>query len=388
MSRRIVIIGHTGKGDYGHSLDQAFVGVEGAEIVALADPDAAGRRRFAELTGAGAAYADYREMLAAEKPDIAVIATHEMSGHLEMVLAAAAAGAHVYVEKPLATTLGEVDRMLEACDRAGVLLVMAHPWRGRPQVQQHAIPMIRGGAIGEPRWVRLYGHPSGRPTAHSGAVSGDAWMIDLYPHLFDFACQLCGAPLWCQSLITTDGRPTTPDDLVDGPFGMGPTAGNGVAAQFQFPECTVEFVSYWASRTGWQHGESLPYGAEVHGTAGTLCLPGPTIEGPDLYLHPFTHSRGPTWGNPHPALAGAPQWQVLAHEEVPSRQKWVNAHHRMARSLLDLLDGGQPEYELCIGQAARLLVEMATAVRLAHIRGARVAFPVTEAGNPFESWRP
>ena len=54
-----------------HSLDQAFVGVEGAEIVALADPDAEGRRRFAELTGAPAAYADYREMLAAEKPDIA-----------------------------------------------------------------------------------------------------------------------------------------------------------------------------------------------------------------------------------------------------------------------------------------------------------------------------
>ena len=64
------------------------MGVEGAEIVALADPDAEGRRRHAELTGAPAAYADYREMLAAEKPDIAVIATHEMSGHLQMVLAA------------------------------------------------------------------------------------------------------------------------------------------------------------------------------------------------------------------------------------------------------------------------------------------------------------
>ena len=78
---------------------------------------------------------------------------------------------------------------------------------------------------------------------------------------------------------------------------------------------------------------------------------------------------------------------MLAHEQVEPRQKWVNAHHRMARSLLDLLDGRQPEYELCMGKAARLLVEMATAVRLAHIRGARVTFPVTEAGNPFESWR-
>ena len=78
---------------------------------------------------------------------------------------------------------------------------------------------------------------------------------------------------------------------------------------------------------------------------------------------------------------------MLAHEQVEKRQKWVNAHHRMARSLLDLLDGGQPEYDLCMGQAARVPVEMAIAARLAHIRGARVPFPVTEAGNPFESWR-
>ena len=387
MSRRIAIIGHTGQGDFGHSLEQAFVGVEGAEIVALADPDAEGRRQYAERTGARATYADYREMLAAEKPDIAVLATHEMSGHLQMVLAAAAVGAHVYVEKPLATTLGEVDRMLEACERAGVLLVMAHPWRGRPQIQQHAIPMIRAGEIGEPRWVRLYGHPPAGPNFSLPVAGGDLWMIDLYPHLFDFACQLFGTPLWCQSLITRNGRPATSADLFEGPFGMGPTAGNGIAAQYQFDTCTVEFVSYWAADTAWRHGESLPYGAEVHGTAGTLCLPGPTIEGPDLYLHPYTHPYGPTWGNPHPALLGAPPWQVLAHEQVARRQKWVNAHHRMARSMLDLLDGRQPEYELCLGQAARLTVEMAIAARLAHIRGARVSFPVAETGNPFASWR-
>ena len=68
-------------------------------------------------------------------------------------------------------------------------------------------------------------------------------------------------------------------------------------------------------------------------------------------------------------------------------KEWVNAHHRMARSLLDLLDGKEPEYELCMGKAVRVPVEMAIATRLAHIRGARVPFPVTEPGNPFDSWR-
>ena len=387
MSRRVAIIGHTGAGDYGHSLDQAFVGVDGAEIVALADPDPAGRAEFAQRTGAPTTYADYREMLPAEKPDIAVIATHEMSGHREMVLAAAGQGAHVYVEKPLCTTLGEVDQMLAACDRAGVMLVMAHPWRGRPQIQQQALPMIRDGKIGEPRWARLYGHPSGRPSASYSTCGGDLWMIDLYPHLFDFICQLFGTPLWCQALITQDGRPATPADLFEGPFGMGPTAGNGIVVHYQFESFTAEFSSTWASSTAWEHGESLPYGIVMHGTAGTLCLPGPTYDGPDLYQHRFTHPFGPTWGNPHPTLAGAEPWQVLAHEQVEGLQKWINAHHRMARSLLDTLDGKQPAYELCVGPDARRLVEMAIAARLAHIRGARVSFPVAETGNPFANWR-
>ena len=59
----------------------------------------------------------------------------------------------------------------------------------------------------------------------------------------------------------------------------------------------------------------------------------------------------------------------------------------MARSLLDLLAGGKPEYEPCMGKAVHAPVAMAIAARLARIRGARVPFPVTEPGNPFDSWR-
>ena len=123
MSKRVAIIGETGNGGYGHHFDQAFVSVAGAEIVALADPDEAGREKYMELTGAATGYADYHEMLKTEKPDVVVIAPHELNIHLPMVLAAAEHGAHVYVEKPLAATVGAVDAMMEACENAGVLLV-------------------------------------------------------------------------------------------------------------------------------------------------------------------------------------------------------------------------------------------------------------------------
>ena len=60
---RVGIIGHTGRGNYGHYLDMAFVGVEGAEIVALADPDEAGRQAAVAKTGAPKGYTDYVQML-------------------------------------------------------------------------------------------------------------------------------------------------------------------------------------------------------------------------------------------------------------------------------------------------------------------------------------
>lgn len=75
MSKKVAIIGHTGRGNYGHYLDEAFVGVEGARIVALADPNEAGRQQAIERTGAQEGYADYRQMLETEQIDVTVIAT-------------------------------------------------------------------------------------------------------------------------------------------------------------------------------------------------------------------------------------------------------------------------------------------------------------------------
>lgn len=359
---KIGIIGHTGCGDYGHSLDQAFVGVEGAEIAALADPVEEGRAAALERTGAAKGYALYTDMLAQEKLDIVVLATHEMSNHLAMVLAAAEQGVHVYAEKPLARTPAEVDAMVEACDRAGVLLIMAHPWRGRPEIQRQAIPMIRDGGIGEPRCARMYGF--------GGENGGDQWFIDLYPHFFDFLWQLFGEPSWCQAIITQDGLPARPSDRKEGLFGMGTSAGNGMWAHYQFGGFNAEFESFAGD------GIENPYRIDIHGTEGTLILPGPTQDGPDTYFHP--HS------NPQPF--DDDRWEVLAHERVSGGQKWINAHHRMARSMMDLIEGKKPEYELCHARTARRHIEMAMAAHRSHITGARVTFPFAETGNPFDTW--
>ena len=361
-SFRVTIIGHTGQGNYGHGLDMAFVGVDGAEIVALADPDEEGRQAAVQRTGAQRGYADYREMLEKEQPDIAVIAMHDMRDRVDIALAAAKSGANIYVEKPVAATPKDVDQMIAACERSESLFVVAHPWRGHPPIQQVAIPLIREGKIGEPRVARMYGRGS--------AIEGDQWFLDLYPHFFDFLWQLFGAPHWCHAHITQDGRSATPINLKPGEWGLGLVAGNGIQAYYAFEgSFAAEFESF-------QGDGGDPYRIDIHGTAGTISLPGPMKNEPDIYFHPHTT----------PQLYNDDLWEVIPSEPPPDEHKWVNAHHRMARSMMDMLEGKTPEYELLQGPNARLYSEMAMAAHASHIAGARVSLPLPDGKNPFNSW--
>ncbi len=64
--------------------------------------------------------------------DIVSVCTDDQA-HLQPCLAAATAGKHVLVEKPLATSLGDCDRIIEACENAGVMLMTGHVCRFDPR---------------------------------------------------------------------------------------------------------------------------------------------------------------------------------------------------------------------------------------------------------------
>lgn len=360
---RVAIIGYTGRGHYGHGLDRAFVGIEGADIVALSDPDEQGRLAAMQRTGAARGYADYHEMLQKEQPDIAVVATREIGDHLEMVLAAAENGAHVYVEKPIAASPAEVDQMMAACEKSSRLLIVAHPWRGHPPIQRVAIPLLRAGKIGEPRLARIYGM--------GGPHGGDQLFIDLCPHFFDFLWQLFGAPLWCHAHLTQDGRSVEQSDVKPGAEGMGLVAGNGINAYYAFEHgFAADFESYQGD------GIEIPYRIDIHGTAGTISIPGPMSNQPDIYYHPLVY----------PGLFNDTRWEVIPADPPPDDYKWHNAHQRMAAAMLAMLNGETPEYDLVQGKQARLYLEMAMMAHASHIAGTRVFLPMPDGKNPFDAW--
>jgi predicted dehydrogenase len=95
------------------------------KLVAGSSRDLGRRERFTQRTGIKA-YSDWCEMLDAEKPEIVSIATYAPS-HAEITCACAARGVRViYCEKPIATRLGDAEKMISTCEKAGALLVINH----------------------------------------------------------------------------------------------------------------------------------------------------------------------------------------------------------------------------------------------------------------------
>jgi len=119
-----------------------------AELVAVADADP--RRAEALLASAGIegrAYGDYRDLL--NQPDIdAVIIASPNGMHAEQAIAAAQAGKHIYLEKPMALNLDDCRKVADAVARAGVVCDMGYHRRLNPLVQ-YAKGLQSEGKLGD-----------------------------------------------------------------------------------------------------------------------------------------------------------------------------------------------------------------------------------------------
>jgi predicted dehydrogenase len=101
------------------------------EVVAIGSRDGGAARRVAQELAIPRAHESYEALLA--DPDVdAVYIPLPNHMHLEWTLAAARAGKHVLCEKPLALTAADAERMVAACDEAGVVLMEAFMYRLHP----------------------------------------------------------------------------------------------------------------------------------------------------------------------------------------------------------------------------------------------------------------
>ncbi|MGH7295080.1 MAG: Gfo/Idh/MocA family protein, partial [Polyangiaceae bacterium] len=106
--------------------------LEEFKLVAVCDPVAQKRERVAVASGA-VAYVDYREMLRKERLDVVSILT-ESGSHARIGVDVAPHVPAVVVEKPMALTLEDADRLIEACDAHGTRLFVVKQNRYNPAV--------------------------------------------------------------------------------------------------------------------------------------------------------------------------------------------------------------------------------------------------------------
>jgi predicted dehydrogenase len=126
-----------------------------AEIVAVCDLDRARAEARAAEFGIGRAYVDPAAALAAERPDVVDIATRP-EAHSALIELAAARGAHVLCQKPLAPTLTEAEAMAVVCRRAGVRFAVLEMWRWLPWYREIA-RRLASGEVGPVHYARWQG---------------------------------------------------------------------------------------------------------------------------------------------------------------------------------------------------------------------------------------
>ena len=126
--------GFVGLGWWGQELANAAIhGAAGVVPVAGFSPDPIEARAFAAHFGASRAES-YEALLADTDIDAVVLATPH-SLHADQIVAAAGAGKHVFVEKPLALTVADARRAIAACRDAGVSLAVGHNRRLLAQLE-------------------------------------------------------------------------------------------------------------------------------------------------------------------------------------------------------------------------------------------------------------
>lgn len=141
----VIGIALVGLGGWGQVIAHAFTGVTGMRIVACYDLDTESVHAFAQTHGCHAA-ASYEELLRMPEVEGVVIITANHS-HRELCVAAAEAGKHILVDKPIANTLADAGIMYQSCKKNNVMLSVGHNTRRQWQVRKIK-SMVNSGVLG------------------------------------------------------------------------------------------------------------------------------------------------------------------------------------------------------------------------------------------------
>ena len=193
MSARILRWGILGTAHINRALIPPLRASARNELVAVASRDPERGRAYAAEWGIPRAFGSYEALLADREIDV-IYNSLPNSLHPTWTIKAAQAGKHVLCEKPLATTVEEVDAIAAAARQAGVVVAEAFMYRHHPQTLR-VKELVDGGAVGRLRLVRgAFTFNLTRPgdvRLDPALGGGSIWDVGCYP--ISFARLVVGA---------------------------------------------------------------------------------------------------------------------------------------------------------------------------------------------------
>jgi len=176
-----------GRAGAGHA--RAVAETPGTQLVAVFDVDQQRAAAFAETHGC-LAFTDSDEVLRREDIQLVTVALPNFL-HEQATVDAASAGKHIFLEKPMADTVEECDRILAAVSKSGVHLLVGHSQRYFASTVR-ARELVAGGQLGSPvfatdTWYKPFGVEMRLPWFLDRATGGGMWLMN-GAHMIDRTC--------------------------------------------------------------------------------------------------------------------------------------------------------------------------------------------------------
>ena len=187
---RVLVVGC---GHMGRSHARAYHKIDGFEVVGLVSRGDGSREKLAaQLGGKVAQFGDYETALRETKPDAVSINTYPDT-HADYALKALAAGAHVFLEKPVAETVADAERVMRAAREANKKLVVGYILHHHPAYQKF---IEIGRTLGKPMVMRMnLNQQSFGPEweTHKNLMLSMSPIVDCGVHYVDIMCTVTGA---------------------------------------------------------------------------------------------------------------------------------------------------------------------------------------------------
>ncbi len=329
-----------------------------AQLLGVASPTPGHAAQFSERHGIARHYTDYHALLADAAIAMVVVGVPN-DLHCAITLAAAAAGKHVVMEKPLCLNLAEADQMIGACQRAKVKLMYAEELCFAPKyVRLKAL--LDEGALGAPTLLKQSEKHDGPHAAHFWDVnrSGGGVLMDMGCHAIEFFRWMLNRPpvksVYAQLNTSVHQGKTRGED--------------NALLILEFANGTIALAE-----ESWTKLGGMDDRAEVHGSKGVAyadLLHGNALEAYSSAGYGYAVEKaGSTAG-----------WSFPIYEEA-----WNYGFHAEMAHFVDCVQHNRPP--LVSGADGRAVLEVLFAAYESARTGRKVSLPfVSEAAKPIDHW--